>query len=260
MRNPLTDKRELSLINPEQEIAIGLQAAPEFEKEFGGKIPNEQLQQYLREIGGKLAAVSDRQEVPYEFALLGSKVPNGFALPGGKIYITAGLMEQMSNERQLAAVLAHETVHVAGKHSVNALQRQMGTQILIDLASAGAGESAQTAETIGKLVSNMANMKYSRNNESESDAYGVRYMVRAGYNPWGMVELLEVLQSISQSSPGLFGELFSSHPSTSERIKDARNLIRRDHRNFSANTADPQAGRFIQMRKLLEAELETNPD
>ena len=120
-RNPVTGKTELSLISTEQEVALGLQSAPQFEDEFGGKLGNSQLQGYVAAVGAKLAAVSDRQDVTYEYSLLSSEIPNGFALPGGKIYVTAGLVVQMSNERQLAAVLAHETVHVAALDSVNGL-------------------------------------------------------------------------------------------------------------------------------------------
>ncbi|KPK79218.1 MAG: hypothetical protein AMJ81_13615 [Phycisphaerae bacterium SM23_33] len=98
-------------ISTEQEIALGREAAPEFEKEFEGKVPNETLQAYVREVGAKVAQASERKDVPHEYALLASDVPNAFALPGGKVYVTAGLMRRMTNERQLAAVLGHETGH-----------------------------------------------------------------------------------------------------------------------------------------------------
>lgn len=255
MRNPVTGKTELSLIGTEREVAIGLQSAPQFEGEFGGKLANSQLQGYLQEVGARLAAVSDRQDVTYEYSLLSSEVPNGFALPGGKIYITAGLMSQMSNERQLAAVLAHETVHVAARDSVNGLQRELGKEILIEVASAAAGESGQTAHAVGQVVGSMVNMKYSRNRETRADEFGVRYMVKANYNPWGMVELLELLDSMSQSGSGGLGELFSSHPSTSRRVEDAKDVIRKEYKDFSRETPDPRAAQFMQMRRLLEAEM-----
>ena len=252
-RSAVTGKKEFIVISTEQEIAMGQQAGPEIEKEFDNKVANESLQKYVASVGSKLAKASDRP-MPYEFALLASDVPNGFALPGGKIYVTAGLVSRMTNERQLAAVLAHEVVHVADKHSVKGLQRQMGAAILVELAGAAAGsDKAQTAEAAAKLATGITNLRYSRNDESQSDAYGVKYMVRAGYNPWGMVELLELLQSLSNAEQGLFGDFLATHPLTSKRIDDVREIIARDYARFSADAPDPNTKRFMEMRSLLNA-------
>ena len=252
-QSAVTGKKEFIAISTEQEIAMGQQAGPEIEKEFDNKVTNESLQKYVAGVGGKLAEASDRP-MPYEFALLASDVPNGFALPGGKIYVTAGLVSRMTNERQLAAVLAHEVVHVADKHSVKGLQRQMGAAILVELAGAAAGsDKAQTAEAAAKLATGITNLRYSRNDESQSDAYGVKYMVRAGYNPWGMVELLELLQSLSNAEQGLFGDFLATHPLTSKRIDDVREIIARDYARFSADAPDPNTKRFMEMRSLLNA-------
>ena len=247
----VTGRKEFIMISPEEEIALGQQAGPEIEKEFNDKVPNERLQQYMANVGGKLAKVSDRS-MPYEFALLASEIPNGFALPGGKIYVTAGLMSHMTNERQLAAVLAHEVVHVADKHSVKGLQRQMGAEILAELAGAAVGgDKAQTAQAAAQIATGVANLKYSRGDESTADAVGVEYMVRAGYNPWGMVELLELLQSLSNAERGLFGDFFATHPLTSKRIAEARDIVQKEYSQFSAVTPDPHEQDFMRMRSLL---------
>lgn len=251
-RNPVTGEKEPSLISESEEIAMGQQAGPEFEKEFGGKVANPQLQAYVQTIGARLAAVSDR-DMPYEFAILVSDVPNAFALPGGKIYVSAGLFKNMTNERQLAAVLSHEIVHVAAKHSVNALQRQMGAAVVVELVGTiVGGEGAQTAQAATKLAAGMYNLNYSRGQELQSDAVGIKYMDRANYNPWGMVELLETIQSLSQSKPGLFGDFFSTHPLTTERIDDARDIINEQYAGYSPDTPDPNIDSFLQIRKLLE--------
>ncbi|MCK4850832.1 MAG: M48 family metalloprotease [Phycisphaerae bacterium] len=251
--NPVTGKKQLTFIPEHQEIALGVRTAPQFEKEFGGKVDNLELQEYVAEVGAKLAAVSDR-EMPYEFALLSSDVPNAFALPGGKIYITAGLFANMTNERQLAAVLAHETVHVAGMHSVQGLQRQMGAAIVAELIGvAVGGEHAESAEAATKLVAGLRNLKHSREDESQADEYGLKYMYQAAYNPWGMVELLELLQSLSQSKPGLFGDFLATHPLTSRRIEDVRDIIAQDYSAYSPQTPDPHGQHFKQMRGLLES-------
>ncbi|MDY7010960.1 MAG: M48 family metalloprotease [Planctomycetota bacterium] len=249
--NPATGKKHFIFISQEQEIAIGAEAAPEFEKEFGGKVPNQELQAYVRMVGGKASAVSERK-MPYEFTLVQSKVPNAFALPGGKIFITAGLMSKMTNERQLAAVLGHETGHVAAQHNVLGMQKQMGIAVLADIAGKIAGEEkAESAQAAAKVVAGMASLKYSRDDEYEADELGIRYMTGAGYNPWGMVELLTVLQNLSESESGSLTEMFRTHPLTSKRIAEARDIIEDKHKGFSPSTADPNAARFLQMRSLL---------
>ena len=175
-KNPVTGKKQLTLISSDEEIAMGVKAGPEFEKEFGGKVDSAELQRYIAEVGARLVAVSDR-EMPYEFALLSSDVPNAFALPGGKIYVTVGLFGNMTNERQLAAVLSHEIVHVAAMHSVQGLQRQMGAAVLSELVGAAVGEeSAQSAQAVTELATGLRNLRYGRKDESESDEYGLKYM------------------------------------------------------------------------------------
>ncbi|MCK4601984.1 MAG: M48 family metalloprotease [Phycisphaerae bacterium] len=254
-RNPVTGEREFVFISPAQEIAIGNEAAPQFEDEFGGKVPNEALQAYVRSVGERVAAVSDRQ-MPYEYALLASNVPNAFALPGGKIYVTAGLMSRMAGERELAAVLGHETGHVAARHNVKQLQQSVGWSVLIRVAGYAAGEDKrEAAETIAKVVAGMTQLKYSRGDEYEADETGIKYMAEAGYNPWGMVELLTSLKNLSDSEPGTFGEMFQTHPLTSKRIDKAREIIEDEdkYEDFSPTSPDPRAGRFLEMRALLKS-------
>jgi len=247
-----TGKRVLVLISRDQEISLGEEAAPEFEKEFGGRVPNEQLQSYVSMIGGKVAAVSDR-DMPYEYTLVASDVPNAFALPGGKIFITAGLMRLMNNERELAAVLGHETGHVAAFHSVQGMQRQMGAQVLIDLAGRAAGKGEGAAEAAAQVVTTMANLKYSRDDEYGADVLGVKYMTRAGYNPWGMVELLTILLNLQEDEPGKIGEMLQTHPVSSKRIANTEEIIGNndEYRSFSPNASDPHVDRFAEMHRLL---------
>jgi predicted Zn-dependent protease len=252
-RNPVTGRWEPVLISTQQEIVIGEEAAPEFEKEFGGAVADATLQNYVQTIGGKLAARSDR-DMPYEYKLVASDVPNAFALPGGKVFITAGLMARMTNERQLAAVLGHETGHVAARHSVQQMQQAMGFQFLIELARTIAGpEKAEAAEGVSKVVATMVSLKYSRDDEYQADEVGVKYMARAGYNPWGMVELLTVLKNLSESEGGSLEEMFQTHPLTTKRIDRVRDIIRDDdeYKQYSQSAADPNAARFMEMRQLL---------
>jgi len=252
--NPVTGKRELSLISQEQEIAMGQEAAPEFEKEFGGKVANPELQAYVSEVGQRVAGASDRP-MPYTYTLVASDVPNAFALPGGPIFITAGLMKQMTNERQLAAVLGHETGHVAAKHSVSQMQKQMGTQLLMEIAARAAGaEGGGTTTDVANIVSNMVLLKYSRDHEYQADELGIKYATKAGYNPWGMVELLTLLQAMHEAEPSRFQEMFQTHPLSSKRIERARLTLLQDaayEGKHSPTTPDPHADRFETMRKRL---------
>jgi len=253
--NPVTGERELILISREQEITMGQEAAPRFEEEFGGRVADETLQSYVQSIGGALAARSDR-DMPYEFILVQSGTPNAFALPGGKVFITAGLMSYMTNERQLAAVLGHEVGHVAARHNVKRMQMQMGTALLLDIAEravSGKGQGAQRAKDIGQIIGAMVNLRYSRDDEYQADKLGVEYMSRAGYNPWGMVELLTVLMNLSEEEGGRLEEMFRTHPLTSNRIEEARETIEAQpsYEKFSADAPDPHRQRFLRMRRRL---------
>ena len=255
--NPVTGKKQFLLISRDQEIAMGEEAAPEFEKEFDGEVPNQELQQYVGSVGAKLAAVSERP-MPYEYTLVASDVPNAFALPGGKIFITAGLMSRMSNERELAAVLGHETAHVAAMHNVQGMLRQMGSAVLVQVAGIIVGADKQkAAEAAAKVVGAMANLKYSRNDEYEGDKYGILYMTRAGYNPYGMVELLTTLKNLSDTEGGTLTEMFQTHPLTSKRIEEAQQTIETgsETKKFSPKAPDPYAARFLRMRRVLEGEM-----
>jgi len=252
--NPVTGKRELVLISEAQEIAMGKEAAPECEKEFGGKVADADLQQYVQSVGRRLAEVSDRP-MPYTYILVASDVPNAFALPGGSIFITAGLMKRLTNERQLAAVLGHETGHVAARHSVQQMQKQMGAQLLVEIASRTAGaETGGTAADVAKIVSTVALMKYSRDDEYQADELGIKYAAKAGYNPWGMVELLTLLDAMQQAEPSRFQEMFQTHPLSSKRIERARLMLLQDPAykgRYSPAAPDPHAQRFEAMRQTL---------
>ena len=251
-RNPISGRKQLIVITTQQEVALGVDAAPQFEKEFGGLVPDEQLQSYVRRVGQSVADKAHRQDVTYEFALLASDIPNAFALPGGKTYVTAGLMQLMDNERQLAAVLGHEITHVTARHTVEHLQNQIGAAVLVELAGYAAGEDkAQTAQAATEIVTNMVNLSYSRRDEYEADRGGIQYLAAAGYNPWGMVELLEKLMSLHEKEPGRLGEMFQTHPLTSKRIEEAREFIEDDYSSARRGAADPNAANFLKMRSRL---------
>ncbi|NLW85936.1 MAG: M48 family metalloprotease [Planctomycetes bacterium] len=248
--SPVTGERQLVLIDTQQEIALGREAAPQFEQEFGGRVADAELQAYVSRIGQSVAAQSERS-MPYEFALLNSDTPNAFALPGGKVYITAGLMRQMENERELAAVLGHEVAHVAARHNVQALQRQLGASLLVQLAAAAVGpDASDAAATATQIVTGMAQLSYSRDQELEADRIGMRYMERAGYNPYGMIELLTTLNGLEGDQPG-WSEFFRTHPLTDRRLDEALDTVQTQFASADPNQRDPAQDQFLRMRQRL---------
>lgn len=253
-RNPATGERIAMLIGRDQEIAIGEEAAPEFEDTFQGLVRDEQVQRYVRRVGADVSEVAER-EMPYEFAALRSEVPNAFALPGGKVYVTVGLLEVMESERELAAVLAHEVGHIAAQHNVQALQRQVGAGILVDVAVRVAGDdSGQAAGKVTQIVTGLGNLRYSRQDEYQADLLGIRYMSRAGYNPWGMVELLTRLEAIGGRGGGSLTEFFSTHPLTEKRIAEAEQIVRDNHPQARRDKAPANMEHFSAMRKRAVSE------
>ena len=186
------------------------------------------LTTYVNEIGQKLAAVADRK-LPYEFVVLNNSVPNAWALPGGKIAVNRGLLTELQNEAELAAVLGHEIVHAAARHGAKAQERGTIMQVGLAAAQIGAaigGVDAGLANVVlggAGVGAQMIQQKYGREQELESDLYGMRYMKQAGYDPWGAVTLQETFVRLSQQGgakqQNWFEGLFASHPPSQERVE-----------------------------------------
>ena len=226
--NPVTGKSEFSLVSPDKEISIGQKQYQPSQQSQGGRYyidPN--IQFYVSSVGKKLAAVSDRPNLPYEFVVLNNSVPNAWALPGGKIAINRGLLLHLNSEAELAAVLAHEIVHAAARHSAQQITRGTllgaGSQALgIMLKDTNYAQAAGLATQLGGAAF-MA--RYGRSAELESDAYGMQYMARAGYDPYGAVKLQETFVKLSKGkTPGFLEGLFASHPPSQERVDANRKL------------------------------------
>lgn len=211
--NPISGEEELMLFGPEDDIKIGLQYAPMVEKELGGKIPDDNIQNYIDKIGQRIASVSHRPDWQYHFAAVEHKSINAIAVPGGYVFITKGLLEKLESEAQLAAILGHEIAHVVARDSAAALSRQYGMEILfVAIQASGASEDAVRAAAFTKQI---LGLQYSRKDEREADLAGLSYMVKAGYNPYGMVETMQMLQE-QQTVRSI--EFFSTHPSPANRI------------------------------------------
>lgn len=220
--NPVTHRDEFSLVSAQQEIAIGEQNyAPSQQAQGGRYYLDPGVQTYVAEVGRKLAAVSDRPDLPYEFVVLNNTEPNAWALPGGKLAINRGLLIYLEDESQLAAVLAHEIVHAAARHS--AAQMTRGTLLGAVTQIAGIASQQSGFGELGGMAAQLGSAAwlatYGRGAELEADAYGMEYMVRAGYNPEGAVKLQQTFVKLSEGrQQDIFSQLFASHPPSQERV------------------------------------------
>jgi predicted Zn-dependent protease len=225
--NPVTGDRELALVSADQEIAIGEQQYEPSQQMQGGEYAlDPALTEYVASVGQKLAAVSDRQ-LPYEFVVLNSSVPNAWALPGGKIAVNRGLLTELESEAELAAVLGHEIVHAAARHGALAMQRGLLLQAALLATQVAAQRSDYGGLTVGaaNLGAQLLTMRNSREAELESDHYGMRYMADAGYDPNAAVSLQETFVRLSEDRGGRGGRLatlFASHPPSEERVEKNR--------------------------------------
>lgn len=223
--NPVTGEEQHIAMTPEQEIALGLQAAPEMAAQHGGLSPDLRERQRVARIGERIVAASAAEETPWRFdfhLLADPNTVNAFALPGGQIFITEALLDRLSTDGELAGVLGHEIGHVVARHSAERLAKQQLSQGLTGavLVAAGGGQSeAQLAQMVAQLVQ----MKYGREDELESDVLGVRFMSVAGYDPRALIRVMQVLEDSrgSQTPP----EWMSTHPSHGNRVERIREAI-----------------------------------
>jgi predicted Zn-dependent protease len=222
--NPLTGEKQRVALKPEEEIALGLQSAPQMAAQMGGISANAEAKALVQRIGQKLVRESFAAKSPYRFSfhvLADPRTVNAFALPGGPIFITEGLLRRLRSEAELAAVLGHEIGHVIARHSSEQLAKQQLTQGLIGAAVVGTGD--YTTAQIGQVVGGLINMRYGRDDELESDALGIRIVAEAGYDPRAMLSVMEMLAKASGGSRQ--PEFFSTHPHPENRLARIREEI-----------------------------------
>ena len=228
--NPVTGDREFITVSTSQEIAMGTQNyAPMVQSQGGEYDVDPQLTAYVQSVGNKLAAVSDVQ-LPYEFTVLNSSVPNAWALPGGKIAINRGLLTEMNSEAELAAVLGHEIVHAAARHTAQQISRAQLMQGLVIATSVATNDSSYGDIAVGgaSVAAQLISTKYGRGAELESDKYGMKYMRNAGYDPQGAVELQETFVRLSEGrNQDWLSGLFASHPPSQERVQENRKTAKK---------------------------------
>ncbi len=228
--NPLTGEKQQVGMSPEEEVAMGLQSAPQMAGEYGGLYPSNELQQTVKAVGNRIVKTFEQSiaargvQDPYRFdfhLLRDAETINAFALPGGQIFITYGLLSKLKSQDQLAGVLWHEVGHVIHRHSAQQMAKSEFYQGLAGAATAASGSYG--GAQIANYVAQIKMMKFGRDDELQSDDFGVRYMIDAGFDPTAMIEVMEIL---AESGGGMNrDEFMSTHPSPANRVEKIKEHI-----------------------------------
>lgn len=219
--NPYTNRVQNINMDPQQEIAIGIQSAPQMAQQHGGLHPDTKLQSLLDAIGNKLVNSSMARDTPYKYdfhLLKDGQSINAFALPGGQIFMTYGLLSRLENEDQVAGVLGHEIGHVLGRHSAE----RIADSEFWKTVSAGASVGVDAGGLVNQYGQTTL-LKNGRGDELESDELGVLFMINAGYNPEEMIGVMKILKAAA--GPNRIPEFQSSHPDPENRIEHIREAI-----------------------------------
>jgi len=220
--NPATGQKETVFVTTADERAIGANMAPQIEKKF--KVDEDSfIQTRIRTIGNTIAKVSDRQDLPYYFGVLKGKDVNAFTTPGAYVYLFRALVDKTDSDSELASVIAHEVGHVAARHAAKKMEAEMGYNILMTIAFSK--ESKPELERYIDIGFNIVALGYSREDELFADKLAVRYLVRAGYNPYGMISFMKKLEEIEKEEGVAPIYILNSHPYMSQRIEAVRKEI-----------------------------------
>lgn len=235
-RNPVSGRSELSLVSEEQEIALGQQTAQQAEQQLG-LVNDEALQAYVQRIGAALAAESERPGLPWRFRVVDDPSPNAFALPGGFIYVTRGLLALMNSEAELAAVLGHEIGHVTAKHSVQAMSRAQVAQIGLGLGAVFSPTVAQYGNIAAGGLQ-LLFLKYGRDAENQADELGFKYARAENYAPAEMDDIFVSLGALQQAAGGSNTPTWLlTHPEPAERVRRMQQRIQ-----SAGNTGNAKVG------------------
>jgi len=218
------NRGQINLISTSQEVEMGNRFADEIAKQYRFlDVPD--IQHYVGQVGARLATVSDRTDIEYHFTVVDDKDQvNAFALPGGWVYVHTGLLNEAEDEGELAAVLAHEIGHVAARHHTEEMTKLLGYSLLMQLVL---GEDPnQYAALAAELFGTLGQLKFSRNNELESDELALKYLSRAGYRPDALVSFLEKLHRMEGREPSKVTAFLSTHPIGQVRLDRAREAAR----------------------------------
>jgi predicted Zn-dependent protease len=234
--NEFTGEKQHVDMTVEQEIALGLQAAPEMASQYGGLHPDQEAAAKVKEVGQRLVQQTEVGETPYQFdfhLLADEQTVNAFALPGGQVFITAGLLKRLQSEDQLAGVLGHEIGHVVARHSAQQLAKAKLTQGLTGAAAIATYDpnnpSSRSGAVAAAMIGKLMNMRYGREDELESDRLAVRLTGEAGYDPRAMIEVMHILEQAGGGGNG--PEFLQTHPNPGNRVAEIERAIQQEYPN-----------------------------
>jgi predicted Zn-dependent protease len=260
--NQTTGRRQLTGgLTRDEEVALGVSEGPKLAQEFGGEVQNPALRGYVNEIGQKLKDYTDLDvngvkitkwdatpgpQRQWTFTLLDSDVINAFAIPGERVFISRGLADKLTNEADLAGVLGHEIGHVMARHTAERMGQSqyvgIGAAVIGAVAGATLGGDSTAGQALPALASaggQLTVLRFSREQESEADKLGMRYMTAAGYNPKGQLEVMQVLER--EAGSGGTPEWMSTHPLPKTRIQDVQRLLQT---TYAYTQSGPQASQY----------------
>ncbi|MGA7615512.1 MAG: M48 family metalloprotease [Thermoanaerobaculia bacterium] len=244
--NPATGKREFNIVSEQQEIAIGRQAHQQVEQEFGVYTEKPELTRRVQEVGARLAANSDRPNLPWHFTILDTPMVNAMALPGGYVYITRGMLERINSDDELAGVLGHEITHVTARHAAEQISRSQLAQFGLVLGAVVAGpEAAQQYGQLAQVGLQLLFQKYSRSQESQADRIGTKYVAESGFNPIGSERMLMTLARMDTGPSSPVDRYFASHPDPAKRVRDVKNEVQQLRAEGIGNYDEPVRARYV---------------
>lgn len=221
--DPISGKKTYTLLSTQQEIEIGQKVVPSAINENDGLYPDREVQNYIRQIGAKIASSTPRR-VDYQFYVVNSPDINAFALPGGPVFITRGILLKMEKESELAGVLAHELGHINARHHAKFLEKTYGMSVLIGILGIAlqGSDYASTVMSLAQVSAGLLQLKFSRDQENEADALGVRFTYQSSYDPKGLLSMFEKFKSLER---GMSVEWLSTHPLPDTRIRNVQQMI-----------------------------------
>src|SRR4051812_5085281 len=234
VRNPATGKMQLDLVSHDQEVQMGQEAKKQTEQTIGVYKENDALAKMVESVGKQVAAVSTEPQDPFSYEIADDSSVNAFALPGGPVFITRGLLGYLNSEAELAAVLGHETGHVVAHHSANQMSKAQ-------IAQLGLGIGSIISPTVGSLAQvagaglQVLFLKYSRDDETQADELGFRFMTKAGYDPHEMIPLFVMLDGVSNAAgAGKTPEWLETHPNPGNRKAATENRLKTELKGTTA--------------------------
>jgi len=235
-RNPATGHNELMLVSESQEIQMGQQYDSQVVATIG-LYPDPALQSYIQTLGKRLAATSERPNLPWTFRVVDDPAVNAFAVPGGFVYVTRGILAHINNEAQLATVVGHEIGHVTARHTASQMSKEQLATLGLVVGSVASKQVAQYAGVAQQALSVLF-LKFSRDNENQADELGVRYSSRANFDSRQMVDVMHVLDRLSASSSGRLPEWLATHPDPGNRVAHINSIVSKMQTDFTGTTVN----------------------